>query len=129
MPLHFNIRVSIERETFTDDVYGGAVSTGTILYANEPSRIDYYMPRQALISVPGLETSKAVTFFFHVNQQHPLAIQENDTVIITFPPHHPEFNKRFRLRGFSREATHPSDARGILEAYCERVEKSRGVDY
>lgn len=129
MPFHFNIRVSIERENHTDDVYGGAVATGTVLYLDEVSRIDYYLPRQALILVPGLETSKAATFFFHVNQQHPLAIQENDVVTITFPPHHPDYNKRFRMRGISREAAHPSDARGILETYCERIEKSRGPDY
>lgn len=128
MPLHFNIRTDIYRETHTDDEYGGAVATGTIVYPNEPGRIDYYMPRQRTELWQGMETNKMYSFFFHTNQQHPLLLQENDAIVVTFPPHHVEYLKQFRVIGVSYEATHPSDAHGILEVTCQRIEKSRGID-
>ena len=129
MPFHFNLRVNIERETFSDDSYGGAVSTGTVIYRNEPTRLDYFMPRQNLIGPYGLETSKTYSFFFHYNQQHPITIQENDAIIPVFPLHHPQYLERFRVIGVSFEATHPSDPRGIVEVTCQRIEKSRGVNF
>lgn len=129
MIYHFNIRVSLSRETFVDDSYGGAVATGTVYLREENSRIDYYLPREALTRVPGLETDKAYTFFFHVNTQHPVPLRENDIVQITFPPDHPNINDRFRVRGISREASHPRDPRGVIEAYCERIETTRGINF
>lgn len=129
MPFHNNIRVSIIREQWIDDVYGGAVSTGIALYFDEPSRIDYTMPRQNLTGPYGLETTKTYSFFFHYNQQHPIKLQENDLITITFPPHHPDYLKDFKAIGVSYESTHPSDPRGLLEVTTHRIEKSRGKDF
>ncbi len=130
MPFHFNLRVDIYRETHTDDVYGGAVIlTGSLLYANEPSRMDYVIPRQWLTRNQGLETQKTYSFFFHTNQQHPVWLNEDDYVEIVFPPQHPQYKKRFRIVGVSFESNHPSDARGVIEVTAQRVEETRGNDY
>lgn len=128
MKLHFNLQVDIYRETHTDDEYGGAVATGTMIYQGEYCRMDYYMPRQATALGQGMETNKSYTFMFRSSQQKTVWLQENDYLQIVFPPHHPQYQKQFRVIGVSFEGTHPSDTRGIVEVTCQRIEKSRGVD-
>lgn len=128
MPLLLNLRVDIIRETSNDDVYGGAVVTGTVIYQDELSRVDYYMPSVALLKSVGIETEKAYTFFFHVHWQHTLNIRENDVVQIKSPIYHPDYNNRFRIRGISREANHPGSPYGVIECTCTRIERSRGND-
>src|SRR6185503_19203329 len=125
--LHFNIRVSIIKESLADDEgYGGVYLSGTTtLYANEPSRWDSYMPSVQLTKALGIETEQVHTFFLHSNQQHPIVIREDQIIQITFPPEHSEINNMFRIRGVQKEATHPRDARGIIECTCTRIKYSR----
>jgi hypothetical protein len=129
MPLHFNLRINIERETYTTDVYGSAVSTGTTVIFDEPARIDFTIPRQRHDAPQGMETDRTYSLFLHYNQQHNIDVREGDLVKIVFPPHHPEFGERFRIRAMSREATHPSDARGIIECTMISIRRSRGINF
>lgn len=126
MPYLMNARCRIERLVGTDDEYGGYSPTGTIVVSDmEFCRLDMYMPNQALIRQLGLESEKTYTIILHYNRQNPTDVRENDIIILTFPSHHPMYDFRFRVRGVSYEATHPSDPRGIIECTVTRWERGR----
>lgn len=130
MPYQFNRRCRIERENFYNDAGGGYTVTGsnTIISPDEPCRLDSYMPSIFLTKIQGQEIEKTFTLFLHTNWQHPLDVRGQDIIVITFPLHDPFYNKRFRVRGPSEEAQHPTDPRGILELTLTRIDQSRTSD-
>jgi len=129
MPFLLNIKVDLIRESGSDDSYGGFSNvTGTVIHQDELSRIDSYMSNISLIKAMGLETEKVHTFFFHTHWQHVLDIREQDVVQIKWPIYHPDYLKRFRIRGVSREANHPGSPYGVVECTCIRIDRSRSND-
>jgi len=124
----FNIRANIWRKSYTDDGIGGAVETGTIVYNNEWTRMDSYMPRQIEIGKEGKETDRNFTFFFRYNRQQNLDIRENDVIEIIFPEHHIYYGQTFRVRGVGYEAFHPN-SNGLLEISSHRIKNSRGANF
>jgi len=130
MSYRLNKRCRIERENYYDDDSAGYVVTGTntIIVQDAPTRLDFYMPRVALTKVQGLETEKTYTAFLHYSWQTPYDIREQDVFILTFPPHDPLYNKRFRIIGVSLESAHPTDPRGVLELTLTRIVESRSSD-
>jgi hypothetical protein len=122
----FNKRVKIERLVGVDDDNGGFSPTGTFVVSEvQSARLDQYMPSQWQIRNYGLETEVTFTLILHYGRQNPIHIIENDIVTLIFPPHDPEYNHRFRVRGVSNEATHPSDPRGIIECTLTRIRETR----
>lgn len=125
MNYQFNIKCDIIRNNYsTDDGVGGAVVTGTILWANEPSRMDAPISRDINTLKQGIETTRGFTFFFHTNRQHVITINEEDVIRISFPTHHPYYNQTFVVRGVTLESFHPS-ANGLVEVYTNRIVQSR----
>lgn len=127
-PYLFNKRANIDRDISSIDAYGGVVVTGTSVYVDLPCRLDHYTPRQAQFLEQGMETIKGYTFIFHYNWQNPLDIRENDIIQLIFPVYDISYNKRFRVYGINSESGHPASPYNILECYCVRIERSRGVD-
>lgn len=130
MTILYNSKCKIIRDVINDDSYGGAVSTGTVTIAeNEPCRFDFYMPKSNVTSMQGQETVKTYSIFFRSTRQHPIDIREEDIVILTFPPVHPELGKKYRVRGVQRESLHFQDPQYIIECTLIRIEESRGTNF
>lgn len=120
MPPGLVERFQIIRSSWTDDIYGGAVETGTVIYNDIHGRLDYYTPRAQVREI-GIETDKTYALII----RPPIDIRSEDVVVLTFPPHHPDYNNRFRVRGVQRQSMHPSDSRGFLDITLQRIETSR----
>lgn len=91
-----NLRFAIERINYSDDdVVGGAVTTGTVVYNNIPGRLQGTQPDQILLS-QGLETDRMFTV---VLQPGTLDVRERDYVRVVFPANHPYYNVNLRVLG------------------------------
>jgi len=127
-----NLHFKIIRELIGVDDYGGAYVTGVVVISEDQmGRLDEYIPIQARTKIQGLEIERSYSLILHYNRQNNLRapdgsfIRENDIVILTFPPHHELYNKRFRIRGVSLESAHPSDPRGVCECTITRIDETR----
>jgi hypothetical protein len=130
MTILYNIRCSIYRDLIGDDSIGGAIVTGTLTVASdEPCRLDYYIPKISMFAPQGIETDKIYSVFFRSTRQHPIDIRENDYLQVTFPPEHPDYNVRLRVRGVQSESLHPRDPNRIIECTLTRIVESRGSDF
>lgn len=130
MTILYNSRCKIIRDVVIDNEYGSAAYvTGTLIAHDEPCRFDFYMPKSNISASQGIETSKTYSVFFRSTRQHPIDIREEDIVILTFPPVHPELDKRYRVRGVQRESLHFQDPNYIIECTLIRIEESRGNNF
>lgn len=125
MPHLFNIRIDIIRETATDDLYGGSLTTGTTIYSSEMSRLDQYNVNINDTGRQGMETRRSFNFYMRSTRQQPRIVWENDIVKIVFPPHHDLYNAEFRITAVNKESYHPSDINGLLEIASQRIVRSR----
>ena len=126
MGVIYNSRCDIYRDVLEDDQFGGTiVVTGSAIAVNEPVRFDFYIPNQRTNIAQGIETIKTFSLYIRSTRQHPINMRENDYIIITFPPYHPEFGKRFRVRGLQRESLSVGSANSIIECTLTRIEQSR----
>lgn len=121
----FNARCDIYRDTTTDDAYGGAITTGTIVYANQECRLDYYEPRMGDNRKQGIETEKTFSLYLHDNRQNMINLRENDYIHIISPAVHVYYNQKFTVRGVQYESVHRESRFGIIEATLTRFERSR----
>lgn len=130
MTILYNSRCNIIRDRVQTDAYGGAeYITGTLIASNEPCRFDSYMPKINTVGYQGIESEKVFSIFFRSTRQHPIPIRENDVIILTFPPVHPELGKKFRVRGVQHESLHFQDPNYIVECTLVRYEESRGPNF
>jgi len=97
-------RANIWRIHFpTDDIVGGAVSSGTLQYANVMTLLDHKLPSQILLQ-QGLETLKTFTATIVPGT---LDIRERDEYEPVFPYNHPYINVRFRITGVAKSSNMP----------------------
>ena len=126
MTILYNIRCQITRDVIVDDEFGGAdVVTGTIIAADEPCRLDYFMPKANAELPQGIEVSRTYSLFFRSTRQHPINVREEDIIKIIFPIHHADYNRRFRVRGIQGESLHPQDPNYIIECTLFRIDETR----
>lgn len=126
MTILYNARCKILRDVITIDPYGGAeYITGTLVAHDEPCRFDYYMPKSNVTGFQGIETEKSFSVFFRTTHQHPIDVREQDIIILTWPPVHPDLGKKYRVRGVQKESLHFQDPSGIIECTLIRFEESR----
>lgn len=123
-----NIQVDIIRINYaSDDVAGGAVTTGTTVYSSMPFAMTPRRP--SLVSLEaGLETE---TFYDGTCNQtfyrSLVTIQERDEVLVVHPPEHPLYNLRFRVLGVQpgrRRQRH-----GAIHTTLSRIRESRSNSY
>lgn len=128
----FNIRVDLYRDLtdLGDDPYGGSYPTSTIVNLSLPSRMDSYSPSQRMFAQQGMETTKSYSFYLHYNWQHQIDVRENDYLVVSFPPHHQFYQKKFRIKGIHIETgMHPSSPQGMIEVTAIRIDESRGNEF
>lgn len=127
MTLLYNIKCDIKRDIITEDAYGSAALTGTLVIASfEPCRFDYYIPKENTVGMQGIETEKVYSLFFRSTRQHPIRVREEDYIQIVFPTIHPDYLNHFRIRGVQEESLHPQDPNKIIECTLVRWKEGRG---
>lgn len=117
MPAGMNRVCKIIRFSYpVDDVVGGAVPSGTVLYENVNVHIKAEKPTQALLE-QGLDTP---TIFSALMFAGNLDIQFNDQIEIAFPTTDWFFGKRFRVIGIQRSSNHPAQDRNQIRLVLKR---------
>jgi hypothetical protein len=107
----YNIRASIFRQNNDlDDVVGGAMITGTLVYQDVISRMQGNKPVQALLQ-QGLETERTFTALVIPGT---LDIRERDEYEVTEPFDHVYHGMRFRVVGVLYSDHNPRDPRNYL---------------
>ncbi len=97
MPAGYNTRVRIWRIDYADDdIVGGAVVTGTVVYPYVMARIEANAQEQLLMQQPGLETLRT---FNALIVPGTLDVRERDELEVTAPTHHSYYAVRFRIVG------------------------------
>jgi len=125
MTAGLNIRVRIWRiEEQTDDDYGGAVVSGTILYNTADARLQALKPDPLLLQ-QGLEIDSLFRLLVHGSDR---PYREYDEVEVIWPPKHKYYGERFRIIKIQEDALHPLDRRNFVEFTMSKVKYSRSGD-
>ena len=120
-----NLLAKFIRKTYpTDDIVGGAVPSGTVVYENVQGRIQSATPIPAF-AMQGVETNKIYigTFF-----PGTLIIEEYDECEVTSPLNSPHYGKRYRIDTVQTSSMHPGDPRSQLILTMVRAVK-HGNEY
>lgn len=99
-----------------DDVVGGAVPTGTVVYAPVFARIKAQEPTQALLE-QGLETPEIFTALMAPGN---IILQHNDQYEVVNPPASPHYGKRFVIIGV--QPSDLTDRRKYIRVTMRRIE-------
>lgn len=120
-----NATCTIQRRTQApDDIVGGAVIAFVDLYTNVLCRIASIKPTYIDVVDQGLETIKP--FQIIIWPAHYI-IREGDKFIVTAPAGHEFFLEEFLIMSVNIDSISPSDARGHIELYINRYERSRSI--
>lgn len=110
MTIGLNLQMRVWRITNpTDDVIGGAVPSGTLIYDCVPARLENTKPSLLLLQ-QGFEVDKVFQGICEDN----IVVYEKDEMEIIFPTNHPYINIRLVVHGIQFTSLHPDDSRGYL---------------
>ncbi len=120
-----NIKVDIIRITQrTDDLSGGANTTGSVLYASQAAALSPNRPSQISLEA-GLETRGVFDFSTNAAKVN---LFERDMIKVVWPLSHQYINQQFRVTGVQ----YPRRRRnygGMLHATVERFRESRSRSF
>jgi len=107
-----NIRVDVWRitESLTDNYAGGALPTGTIVYAGVHARMQGTPPEQILLQ-QGLETPRMFRMTMYPGT---LDVRENDEIQIVEPFDHPYHHLMFAVDGVRYADFNARDRRNYM---------------
>lgn len=119
-----NMRVDVWRITMpTDDVVGGAITTGTIVY----SGVQAFMqetPQQMILVQQGLET---LSVFNVTIVPGTLMIRERDEIEIVQPVDHYYYGQRFRVMSSRHSSNNPRDPRHYILLTVTRSDRMHQI--
>lgn len=104
----------------TDDVQGGAIPSGAVVYENLTIRIKSEEPTLALLE-QGLQTPTIYTGLLFAGN---IAIEHNDQIEITAPVLGFFYGRKFRVIGVQRSSNHPAQDRNQIRVTLRRYEES-----
>ena len=93
-----------------DDIVGGAVITGTVVYENVLTRFESE-PEDQIFAAQGLETLRTYKATIVPGTLH---IKERDELEITYPFDHPYHGDRFRVTSMQYSTHNPRDPRNYV---------------
>lgn len=100
----------------TDNVVGGAMTTGTVLYQNIPARFQSDQ-EDILLLQQGLETNKTFTFTLTPGY---LVVHERDELEICQPSDHAYYGDRFRAVSVRHSDFNRRDPRNYMIIHATR---------
>lgn len=117
----FNIRVNIWRiSTVTgDDVVGGAITTGTVVYSGVMARLEQE-PASQLLLQQGLETLH--TYRMNIIPGT-LTVYERDEIELVKPEDHHYYGQIFRVMGVMYSSHNPRDPRNYIMLTLTRSDR------
>lgn len=120
MTAGLNVRGQVLRFSASshDDVVGGAVPTGTVIYNPVFARIKAEEPTLALLE-QGLETPEIFTALLAPGT---ITLQHNDQYEVLAPPMSPHYGKRFVIIGV--QPSDLTDVRKYLRVTMRRIEQA-----
>lgn len=115
MTAGLNIKVAVWRMVQqTDDEIGGAMLSGTLVYNNEPARIEPNRPSVLLLD-QGLDVDESFQMIWH-----PHDVRERDEIEVTWPSQHRFYGKRLRISSLQNTAMNPLDSRDYMVVTLRR---------
>jgi len=125
MPAGLNVRIKIWRIVEqTDDEYGGAVVSGTVLHESMDARFQALKPSPLLLE-QGLEVESLYRCMVRGSN---LDLREYDEIEIIWPLQHKYHGDRFRIIKIQEDALHPLDRRNFAELTVSKLKYSRSND-
>lgn len=122
MAAGLNLRFEVERINYADDdVVGGAVTTGTIIYEHVFGRLNWTQPDQVLLS-QGLETDRMGKAEI---QPGDLDIRERDVIRVKFPTNYVYYNQDLRVLGVTH--TNFTDPRRYMILSVSRSVRAHSI--
>lgn len=116
-----NVKVNIWRITTPDDdISGGALISGSVIYSNYPARIQQ-QPEQMLLLQQGLETMKVFTVTMYPGT---LDIRERDELEVVLPTNYQIYGQRMRIINSRHADFAPSDPRNYMMLTVTRSVRS-----
>lgn len=121
MTAGFNLKVDVWRLSFpSDDIVGGAVVTGTVVYHNIKGRMTEEKSSPLLLE-QGIETER----IFNIDiRPASLIVYERDEIEIVFPLTHWHYRQRFRVIGVKHPSMHATDSRDFLTLTLRRRDRA-----
>ena len=124
MTAGLNLRCSIFRVTEgADDVVGGAMVTGSLVYTGIDVRIEE-QPVQQLLLQQGIETTKT---FSAVVSPGNLVIKERDELEVTYPIDDLQYGRRFRIVNARPTSMNTRDPRSFIALTLVRSERAHTI--
>ena len=115
-----NIKVNVwQMNSDSDDIVGGAMITGTMLYQDVAARLTARRPSQVSLEA-GLETDR---FFDMVIGCDATGVNERDEIEFVWPLDHPYYAERFRIMGIQLDGRRRPH--GHTQMTLSRIERSR----
>jgi hypothetical protein len=108
-----------------DDIVGGAVPSGTVLYQNLSCRIEPNMPTIQLLE-QGLQVPTTFQILIHPGN---IEANHNDQIRITAPVISRYYNKKYRIIGLTGSSNAPQNDRNLIKFILKRWEESHGEAY
>ena len=108
----------------TDDVVGGAVPSGTVLYERLDCRIEANMPTQALLE-QGVDVTPTWQILIHPGN---IDASHNDQIRFTAPQNDWFYNKKFRVVGITRSSNSSGNDRNLIKFVVKRWGESHSND-
>lgn len=121
MAAGLNIGIAIWHYTTpSDDVGGGALSSGTYSYPYINARMEQ-SKADLLLLQQGLEVSKVWNVLC---QPSNLQVYERDEIEVVWPSNHRYYHQRFRVVSVEESSINPDDSRGYMMLRVTRREIS-----
>lgn len=121
MPAGVNRVCSITTFSYPqDDVVGGSVPSGTVVFQNINIRVSSEKPVMALLQ-QGVETEEMFSAFIHPGN---IDVKHNDQLEFTAPNNDWFFGKKFRIVAVQRSSNVSQD-RNLIRLSLTRIEESR----
>ena len=125
MTAGLNVRIDVYRiDEDDDDVHGGAVVTGTILYEDVSARLQALKPSDLLLQ-QGIEVDSLFRLMARCSDR---PYREYDEVQIVWPTQHKYYGERFRIIKVQEDSLHPFDRRSFVEFTLSKMKYSRSDD-
>jgi len=125
MTAGLNMRIKVWRMVEqTDDEYGGAILSGTVLFESLDARMTAYKPDPLMLQ-QGLEVD---SLFRLMVQCSDVDFREYDEVEVVWPIQHKYYGDRFRIMKVQEDSLHPFTRKSFNEFTLSRMKYSRSGD-
>lgn len=109
---------------YDDDSTGGAVPSGVVVYTDLPIRLHHQRTTLAILE----QSVESKNIYLGRIMKHNVTIWNNNEIVITAPQNSRYYGHHFRvLKDPMETSMHPSDSRGFISIYLQRITRARSI--